>query len=307
MPTPILVHVGFHKTATTWLQDYVFNQQGFGYVSPWGSQAGLAVDLFVSGNPFRDLSPARPAFDEGMADASRQSLVPVLSNEAMCGSQDPRKRYERQIADRLHEVLPEAKVLITIREQLGIILSHYREAIDFGETFTVPSYLTSPSSKPGFAPVCQIDHFEYDLFVKHYMELFGADRVLVLPMESLRADRQAFCDTLSDFSGVPRHPAPEAGSARVGWRGVSLSYKRRCNLIGIGRRGRGSRSLGNRIVNKAGRTLGNLAPKAWNQRVEDRMKAVFQDKIGHHFAQSNQRLQQLTGLDLASLGYDLPA
>ena len=48
--TPILVHLGYHKTATTWLQSAIFSEERLGFVSPWGPQAGVAVDEFVLAN-----------------------------------------------------------------------------------------------------------------------------------------------------------------------------------------------------------------------------------------------------------------
>ncbi|MGB5311120.1 MAG: hypothetical protein WBN38_03550, partial [Polyangiales bacterium] len=48
-----LLHLGYHKTATTWLQNAVFSDEDLGFISPWGAQAGIAVDEFVLANPFR--------------------------------------------------------------------------------------------------------------------------------------------------------------------------------------------------------------------------------------------------------------
>ncbi len=309
MPHPLLVHVGYHKTATTWLQKCLFSREDLGYVSPWGAQAGSAVDVFVLGNPFQyDPTAGRRAFVEGMAEAAQRQLVPVISNEAMCGSEKPRQRYERQVADRLFETLPNAKILITIREQKAIILSHYREEISRGSIATISAYLHNHSTKPGFSAPCQLDHFEYDLFAEYYIERFGADSVLVLPQEELRRNTQGFCDKLADFVGLPRKPAPDSESARVGLRGWSLSYKRWCNYFRLGVRnsGRARPTLSYRAVNKVASLINHLTPEAWILEFEARLKDEVKSEVGTYFAASNGRLQQLTGLDLKSLGYDLP-
>lgn len=84
--SPILVRLGYHKTATSWLQGAIFSEERLGFVSPWGPQAGVAVDEFVLANAFRfDATRARSRFEEGLTEAQSRGLVPVLSNEALCG------------------------------------------------------------------------------------------------------------------------------------------------------------------------------------------------------------------------------
>lgn len=306
----LLIHVGYHKTGTTWLQNHLFNREDMGYTSPWGGQAGEAVDAFVVCNPFRfDPIAAREVFAEGIKNATNRSLIPVISNEAMCGGVNPRHRYEKNVADRLYQTFPEAKILVTIREQKVAVLSHYREKIASGGVETISEYLSKPWHKPGFAPPCSIDHFEYDLFVEYYQKLFGKHRVLVLPQELLKSDRQFFCDQLADFLEIPHGSAPESKDSRVGWRGWSLLYRLRCNQLHLGvNTGPKSRnSLMYKLVQKLGKVIATLTPKTWDEEVETRLKSEVKEKIGDYFAHSNERLQKLTDLDLKNLGYDLPS
>lgn len=305
---PILVHIGYHKTATTWLQNCIFNSSDIGFVSPWGPQAGIAVNTFVVQNPFYfDPESARAALWTGIQNAQRRSLLPVLSNEAMCGTAEPRKRYERDVADRLYQALPNAKVLITIRNQNEAILSHYREAVAAGATYSIDQYLESPSKSSGFAAPCQIDHFEYDVITNYYMSLFGKMSVLVLPQEKLRSEPQKYLDALLDFVELNRSVVPASKDMRVGSSGTALQFRRFCNILNIGVRkpGIGNR-IGPRLVGRFGRLAERSVPTSLNWKIEEHMRNVVTSHVGGYFADSNKRLQSLTGLDLARWGYCLP-
>jgi len=309
MPNPLLIHVGFHKTGTTWLQRQLFRCERAGYTAPWGPQAGLAVDTFVTGSPFRfDPAAAREVFQPGRDEAERQGLVPVLSNEALCGSEAPRQQYERSVADRLRETFPEGRILITIRKQKSAILSHYRQHLMRGSSDRIREYLPEPPFKPGFAPHCQLAHFEYDLFVGYYQSLFGADRVLVATLEQLQADRAGYVRRLGAFLGLDGGHVPDAPADRVGWKGASLSFKRWCNRFGLGIPDwSGPRaSLESRVISRLGRWVGRCSPRALDARLEDDLRAYVDRRVGTYFAGSNERLAALADLDLRAWGYDLP-
>jgi hypothetical protein len=145
--SPILVHLGYHKTATTWLQNAIFSDETLGFVSPWGPQAGVAVDEFVLANGFRfDATRARSHFEEGLAEAQTQGLVPVLSNEALCGQpiSGGRFTYGKYVVERLHETFPNARILIVVREQRTSLLSHYREYIANGFSGDLAQFIGGP-------------------------------------------------------------------------------------------------------------------------------------------------------------------
>ena len=65
---------------------------------------------------------------------SRQDpRVPVLSDETLCGDPFQRRYNGGDVADRIHQTFPRAKVLIGIREQKAMAISSYREFIFLGE------------------------------------------------------------------------------------------------------------------------------------------------------------------------------
>lgn len=306
-----LIHLGYHKTATTWLQNAVFGDETLGFISPWGPQAGIAVDEFVLANPFRfDAMRARSRFEEGLGEASERELVPVLSNEALCGQpvSGGRFAYGKSVVERLHETFPEAKILLVVREQHAALLSHYREYIANGFHGDLARFIGGPELPPGFAPDCPLDHFEYDGLVGHAQSLFGAENVLVLPFEGLKADRDHFLAEVYRFVGQPARRVPERPPERVGVKGLGLAFKQACNRINLGETdwARPRQSFAARAVSKAAGWVERLAPDAWQSAYEERLVQYIAAQIGTRYARSNAHLEQLTGLELGHYGYTLP-
>ena len=307
-----LLHLGYHKTATTWLQNAVFCDETLSFISPWGPQAGIAVDEFVLANPFRfDPTQARLRFEEGLARARARELVPVLSNEALCGQpvSGGRFAYGKVVLERLHETFPDGKVLIVVREQRTALLSHYREYIANGFHGDLARFIGGPELPPGFAPDCPLDHFEYDGLVGHAQSLFGTDSVLVLPFEMLKGEPESFLAELYRFIGRPAHPVPDRPPERIGVKGLGLAFKQACNRINFGETdwARPRQSVSARAVSKAAGWVERLAPDAWQGAYEERLREYIEAQIGGRYAPSNARLENLTGLDLGHYGYALPS
>ena len=66
----LLIHIGYPKTASTWLQQTLFNNKNAGFISPWGAPSGIAVDQFLTANSFR-FSPesTHTVFESGLQEA----------------------------------------------------------------------------------------------------------------------------------------------------------------------------------------------------------------------------------------------
>lgn len=305
-----LLHLGYHKTATTWLQNAVFSDETLGFISPWGRQAGIAVDEFVLANPFRfDATRARSRFEEGLAEARKRGLVPVLSNEALCGQpvSGGRFGYGKFVVERLRETFHDGKILIVVREQRAALLSHYREYIANGFYGDLERFLGGPELPSGFAPDCPLDHFEYDGLVGHTLSLFGPQNVLVLPFEMLKEERERFLAELYRFIGRPLPAVPDRAPERVGARGLGLAFKQACNRVNLGKSdwARPRQSFASRAVSKAASWVERLAPDAWQGAYEERLRHYIEAQIGMRYGRSNADLEQLTGLELGRYGYAL--
>ena len=190
MSAPLLLHVGYHKTATSWMQQRLF-VPGHGYAALMDHAEVDRLLVRPHGLEF-DPAPARALIAERREAAERAhgaGLVPVISSELMSGHPFYGGRESDDLARRLALVAPEARILISIRAQRRILPSVYMQYLLRGGTMTPAEFFAGETTWGfhGFSPL----HFEYDRLVALYRELFGGDRVHLIQQEAIAADMEA--------------------------------------------------------------------------------------------------------------------
>ena len=104
----------------------------------------------------------------------------------------------KEVAHRLKAVLPEAQVVIFIRNQADIIAAVYGEYVRRGGTHRPERFLfperrgKGQYRRPYRAPMFSFGHFDYLPFIRHYESVFGASAVHVFLYEAFKADPAAF-------------------------------------------------------------------------------------------------------------------
>ena len=304
--TELLIHIGYHKSGTTWLQQEVFCRHDLGFCVPWDRLSHLVIDSFVIMNPFRFSAPeTHRQFMPWLRDATEADLVPVITNEDLCGNPMYGRYYCKAVAERLHATFPRARILIGIREQRSSIMSHYRQFVRQGESGTIRQFIGGAAPKPGFAPISRLDHFEHDLLVDHYRRTFGPDKVLVLPLELLRADMRRYIDAIRGFIGVAGDALPCSQPRNVGWGGVALEIVRHMNIynIGLADWSEPRQSITYRVVNKLCRITDAVVPASLHKKVDPGIRAYIHERSDNYFVDSNRRLGEMIGMDLGKFGY----
>src|SRR5690242_9694516 len=126
----LLIHIGYCKTGSTWLQEWVFPSRSLGFAtvrkSPFTWEIVMAHDLSF------DADTARGRLQPYLETPLNEGLTPVLSAERFSGRLDLRLHDSARIADRLAALFPDARVLIVVREQKAMILSTYGEYVTQG-------------------------------------------------------------------------------------------------------------------------------------------------------------------------------
>ncbi len=93
---PLLIHIGYPKAGSSWLQHEVFKQEEIGFTAPWGIYNQIpgsggsheAAEQFIVANAFRfSAESAYKVFEPQLQEAMEKGLVPVLSWEALIGHQ----------------------------------------------------------------------------------------------------------------------------------------------------------------------------------------------------------------------------
>ena len=207
---PLLLHVGYHKTATTWMQGLLFRRMhGYRKVA---TQAEVFANI-VRPHGFRfDPGPMRDLIARKL-DGLAPGEVPVISSEVLSGHPFQGGHESDIYAERLHRIAPEARILITIRNQMRILPSVYMQYLQRGGRMPYDRFFAGESRVGyfGFTP----EHFEYDLLIAHYQRLFGRENVYVLTQESLVADMEDIAERLAEFAGNMRFEGLEASVQRV--------------------------------------------------------------------------------------------
>lgn len=300
-PDP-LVHVGYHKAASTWLQKSLFCASG-GVFAPLADLAG-SIDLLIRPHALEwSAEPVRARVQQVRARSG--SRIPVLSNEEFSGNPHAGGFGSVEIAQRLSEVLPDARILIVVRRQPDAILSTYKQFIRRGGTLSPRQYFDPDASHFRFRRF-RTGHWEYDRLVALYARLFGGDRVRVLPFEQLRRDRDAFLAEIARFCGIPRLHASSGEGENRSMSALATGVQRRLNRIFLRddvnptapfrcwRLERWMESIDRALL----RRLSGPTERALSARVARICEGRFEE--------SNARLAAIAGLDLACFGYALP-
>lgn len=307
-----LLHIGYAKAGSSWLQRNLFNNPLFGFVSPLERTALCQAIAFPTDFEF-DARAARSMFQAAAATADAAHRMPVFSEERFVGIMHSGGIDGRIIADRLVEVLPEARILIVIREQNSMIRSAYGEYVKVGGAAALKHYLSD--YQPYSLALFRDKFYFYHGLIDAYMRRFGKERVLVLPFELLRESPARFAGAILNFCDLPT-PHGEAAEAiygaknNVGLSCFEVAMTRHMNFWFGHRCPHNSTSVlpilpaGSRRLWFAGlRRITRLVPRGITGAMEARMKAAVAAYAGERFAESNRETARLTGLDLEAYGY----
>ncbi|MDY6936578.1 MAG: hypothetical protein SWY16_02840 [Cyanobacteriota bacterium] len=303
---PLLIHVGYPKAASTWLQNIVFQDEDAGFYAPWGLASGPATDQFVLANAFSfSADAARKVFEEGLKTAAERNLVPVLSQETLVGSQIRGRYWGKEAADRMHSVFPDARILIILREQKSMILSSYREHIKKGGLNKIERFIGVENRKPGFGPMCRLDFLEYDILISYYQNQFGSENVLVLPFELLKKNRLDFLQKIGFFVGIENLKDFPQKPQNVGFHGVTMKFRRQLNYwFQADDFGGKSIPFNWRVVQKLSWIFDRVVPESVHEQAERELKDFIAQSVAGKFGASNRKTSELIGIDLADFGYD---
>jgi hypothetical protein len=189
------VHIGFPKTATTFLQTAVFprlESPGFAYV-PHESSIRLFASLIDDDDTIYDLEMTA----ERVRECAQESEAVLFSYEGLTGHHYRSGFMNRsQIARRLKQIGFD-RVLITIRSQFDALESAYKQYIKGGGVLRFCDYVTFDASKTRYLDP---RYFDYHLIHDLYASTFGPSNVLVLQYERLREPE--FLEALKGFLSV---------------------------------------------------------------------------------------------------------
>lgn len=305
MSESIIIHIGYHKSASTLFQKKIFTSLPAEYLTlrpPHLAEINFAEDF--------NIKAFRKNILEAFPSKKKEFPLKIISHEQLSGHHLGYNTIDPyQTAIRIKETFPNAKIFILVRNQLRYIASlyTYRVAIKGYERRSFSTFLAE-EIELGLEK-----SLLYDRLVKEYQILFGHSHVCVLPIELLKFDEEKFKQLFFDFFEL----SPQ-----------ELDTKSRLNestkLLSVLRFWRISNYIFNVLFfiykifvkdsYKTWRTRTRyydfkriMTPKL--NRILKRGKALdmnaFEEyhELLNDFSASNKNLEELIGLDLKKLGY----
>lgn len=300
VPGRHLLHVGVHKTGSTWLQQCVFPvTRALLYSDP--VVTALVADLLRA----HDGDFHAGAFRALVGDFEEHGVRLLISHEGLSGAVWRGGLSGDRLAQRLADVIPNADVLILVRNQPEMLGALYAQYVNEGGTRSLADFLSGNHQGPSLDQGA----LEYDRIVSAYRDAFG-DRVWVVPYERVRDDPAGFVDELDKRYDL-RLDAPSMRRVNV-----SLSPLGLLMLRGWNRLFRESEFSPAPVL--AALPGGRRVRKTMQQAVDPALRRLVPNRTMHaaaalarahaaSYEQSNMRLADLCECSLSELGYPLPA
>ena len=313
----LLIHAGYHKTGTTFLQKNLFIDHKVGYCSP--VDRIYLRNTFIRTSPFEfDIAKIRENFMPDIDNALEQRLIPVLSHEQFTGQpagsgygvrRRQREISRKEIAERLHACFPEGSVLIVIREQREMIKSIYKFFVMGWQgklSASIEQFLDQSMLKKGYGPLFNLDYLRYHDVIGYYQILFGKSNVKVLPYEWLRDNPVGFVNQINRFMENDLADTVSNDIVNEGYSASLCTLKRCLNRVFASPNKPGGYSNSEKRAAALIKKLNRHIPKTVHERSERKLSEKIRELTVGLFAGSNRRTADLTGLDLAALGYEMP-
>ena len=303
-----LIHVGFYKTASSWMQQFLFKQE-YGFtvaMNPVEVQISL-----IEPRPFRFNPEQALGLYQGRLEGSDPLSTPVISVESLSGGLLNAGYDAKQNADRLRATFPEAKILLVTREQKSLLRSLYKSMVTWGNPFGI-SRLLEPLDYPQLHDF-HLDFLRFDLLADHYCSLYGSENVLVLPYEMFQQTPRPFLKRLFEHCGmeygdVLENPPPLLRRVNKNVSLSAIGYQRWLNRIDVALSGGPVSRFGDEeVVKRINRRMRNFPAIPYvDTYLEQRFATIVEERTRGEFAQSNQRLRRIMGLDPGRYGYEMP-
>lgn len=215
MKNRYFIHIGFPKTASTYLQTKVFpNIKNINYANN-----EEYVNKWLGKLRSFDTSYFKDKFNlyEKLESEYGENQKTLISKEGLVGNPFANFSDNTAIAHTLKNSFPEAKILVIIRKQDDLLNSLYSLYLKFGgrkkikdflfygeNGFTHSGLYTWDNRDPALPPLGVSPHcLSYYHIILNYIEIFGRENIKILPYELLRYNQDNFFTEIADFLECP--------------------------------------------------------------------------------------------------------
>jgi hypothetical protein len=202
----VYIHIGYPKTATTTLQKYFLSKQNeeffyIGYPISFEDNIMLEVIRFFTHYDnlyfYNNINKIKKYIYDYIDQISQTKII--LSDEAFSvGRYFPGFNDRKSIAEKLKLIFPNARIIVTIRNQKDMIKSYYLQVVKFekkNNDFT--SFLEKEIELDKYSG--NLSLFKYYETIKLYADLFNKDNLKVLFFENLSRNIDYYAQGLVSF------------------------------------------------------------------------------------------------------------
>ncbi len=308
----IFLHIGYHKTGTTYLQKEVFSKlKTINYLGrPWREEelrnffADYKYTNDLQFNADETANKFVQIVEKILEDNRFDSSLPVfISHESLLTGAEWFGLEVASRARRLKNTFPNAKLIISFRNQADFIESNYRNYVIHGGKLSFDSFL-----KNSFAGrYAMFPRLYYDQVFELYSDIFGSENIHVYLHEELRGDPEKTIRELFSFLQVSDQIPVSSSSVNTGVGRFSTLVIRYMNyLLAEDFTEQYYRWTTNSITKRdlLRRRLIKLIRFLHRAKKPNRvMNAEQRTKVQKIYRQSNQRLQTLLQKDLRLFSY----
>lgn len=308
---PLLIHIGFQRTMTTWLQKELFSYPNNDFQIVGGDtetdHKSRTTHIFSTLPPFENYATAlHDLLDNGITAAYKNNKIPIISNEALCGNIFSGCRESKIIADSLKEAFPHAKIYIGIREQTDLIYSNWIRYITSGGYARPKEWIAEKHYKDLKYPLFTPQAYLFDSVVKYYQNLFGSENVLTQPIELFKKCPETYIENIHKLLDIKNQShGPTHKLVNEGHDIAHIMITRHVNCaLGhpLFKENRIKAKL-RETLNKSSKILANFIPTRYKKEMKNTFKIEIDKTIGDYFRESNSNLEKLIKQDLQEYGF----
>ena len=191
--------VGAPRAGTTSLHEYLKNCQGV-FMSP------IKETYFFSPNVNMELILSKPVKNQ----KDYLKLFHGVKNEQAIGESTPSYLWDPYSATLIHDKIPDARIIIILRNPIDRAFSHYLWLVSLGkENLSFSDAIKkSLSAKPDFSGRI-IEAGMYSNQIKKYLDIFDKEQIKILIFEEFSNDPKKTVEDILNFLNVNSDPPDE--------------------------------------------------------------------------------------------------
>jgi subfamily B ATP-binding cassette protein MsbA len=295
----VVVHVGYYKTATTFLQRQLFSRIpaicNLGKPSTTGWPGRMVHDIVYAPDDRFDAAKWKrmvcSAFELAVEGNPNGFDAIVFSNEGLCDPEGYKFLEDDHVPRRLKAIFGDAKILISVRHQATLVESLY--------VHNAKAATFLPFDKWVVRNQKDVQGLDFAARAALFEAQFGTRNVVILPQEELASDRPSASGRLSRLLGVEPEAVDQA--VRHGERENVRKTKRQLVFNHIRSHFFPNVALGNSLPAPVQRILHRYLASG-----EEAVGIVPQNvaaEISTRFSESNRILAKKFNLPLEKYGY----